>query len=892
MPQYHEGQTVVYRPVGEGPNSRTPESKGTISGVLTQDGLQAGRHVVASEEAPRYEKLSTFEVTISFITIGKSAPIFFKDHFSKKSFIVALSSWENVKRLLRSSEPRRVAVAAGPRPLSSRTSSSATTRHSFSWRRHSTAANSSCSSLEIINPEMVSGYRSRVTTVRSEAVDGDGHLKWAGPGQPDTPSRGSSVTSYPPSISEPTTMLPMLPYERILASGNGIVVALGLTEPVLYLEGVDQRETQTKSSMLRGALHLRITKPTKIKKIRLHFKGQAVTTWPEGVLDKKTRAQDKETITSYTWPFFNAQDNSAEYTYGADHIQFFKSKKAARNAPLHPINVPTAAINLPGHSTSNTSSNSTRRHSLQNSHSSNFQRSDSGYSSTGVAQRGYKIFPPGDYMFDFELQIQHKLPETVDCENISVKYDLTATIERAGTFRPKLVGSKEIPFIRTPFEGSLEHVEPIAISRTWDDQLQYDIIISGKSFPLGGTVPIAFKLTPLAKVSLHRIKVYVTESVQIWAQDRNLHQVAGRKQLLLFEKRADAPAFSAFPGSSMRIMSGGGVDWEQRDAGRRGEEHVINQRRSNLLGDFDTDFGVGPTELEFEVQLPSCPVMKRRDDGQRLHCDSTQNNVEINHWVKIVLRLSRPDESNPGKRRHFEISIDSPFHIISCMAQPNIYVPSYTSPSFFYADQYECGCSGATPVPQDASICQETLPLASPSANRPPPFYSENPASPASSSGSSPSTSSLEVFTHTHNTSHNSHNLDGSPTGLTLPEAAYLPQEGEQRPSHTRPRHQLQRGDHERSRPIHLLRLPSFAPPAFDAVPPPPPILTPPPDYSSHGFEERLESYFAEGHNSEGGYDGVCGNRQVHIPLTPGGRINRSMDLPRDFFTIERELSA
>ncbi|KAE8315610.1 hypothetical protein BDV24DRAFT_129847 [Aspergillus arachidicola] len=54
MPQYRNGQSVIYKPIG-GPDSRTPESIGTIQSVLTEPGNQAGRHVDASEENPRYE---------------------------------------------------------------------------------------------------------------------------------------------------------------------------------------------------------------------------------------------------------------------------------------------------------------------------------------------------------------------------------------------------------------------------------------------------------------------------------------------------------------------------------------------------------------------------------------------------------------------------------------------------------------------------------------------------------------------------------------------------------------------------------------------------------------------------------------------------------------------
>jgi hypothetical protein len=62
------------------------------------------------------------------------------------------------------------------------------------------------------------------------------------------------------------------------------------------------------------------------------------------------------------------------------------------------------------------------------------------------------------------------------------------------------------------------------------------------------------------------------------------------------------------------------------------------------------------------------------------------------------MRLSKPDTNDPTKRRHFEISIDSPFHILSCRAtQANISLPAYTSPESGVngTHLYDCGCPGA-----------------------------------------------------------------------------------------------------------------------------------------------------------------------------------------------------
>ena len=75
----------------------------------------------------------------------------------------------------------------------------------------------------------------------------------------------------------------MMRNEKVVASGHGITVSISLAEPVLFLEGFDRNDTDfRKATILRGSLHLKLTKSTKIKRIYLKFKGVAQTNWPEG----------------------------------------------------------------------------------------------------------------------------------------------------------------------------------------------------------------------------------------------------------------------------------------------------------------------------------------------------------------------------------------------------------------------------------------------------------------------------------------------------------------------------------------------------------------------------------------------------------------------------------
>lgn len=677
----------------------------------------------------------------------------------------------------------------------------------------------------------------------------------SGTGRPRTGSTStispvqSSVLESPTASSAASTApFPVIRNEKIVATGSGISVGIALTEPVLFLAGYDPNDPSTKkSAILRGQLHLKITKCVKIKKISICFRGHAQTDWPDGIPPKKTHFHDKKDLVTHGVIYFNHGDTALmKNDYGAHYYQYAKSSTAnlkdgvtATTRELRSRNGSSTSMHS-GHSShsGHTTTKELKALSLQSNASRSFGKNEAPPATQSHPQRNYRMFPVGDYLYSFEFPIDGSLPETIKTDLGFVRYDLEAIVERAGAFRPNLLGTMEVPVIRTPAEGSLEQVEPIAISRNWEDQLHYDIVISGKSFPLGSQVPIAFKLTPLAKVECHRIKVFVTENIQHWTADKSVHRLQPAKKVLLFEKRADSASTSTYPGSSIRVTAGGGIDWDHRAAAARGEE-IVDRRRTSLLGDLSSDIGIGPTEMEFSVQLPTCHEMKNRPESQRLHFDTTYENIQISHWIKIVLRLSKVDERDPTKRRHFEISIDSPFHLLSCKAtQANIYLPAYTSPNSEPASVQECECG----CPRTAKKDGQSTPVADVSRQSQPNM---------------------------------SRSFTSGSGGLARPAQAHLADD---------PPDRIQR-------PIHLLRFPSFAPPAFEEVPPPPPLITPPPDYSSivgnNDREAVLEDYFQRLSSYEEHADDDRGRGRVDVPLTPGGRVNRSMDVPRDWVRLD-----
>lgn len=94
-------------------------------------------------------------------------------------------------------------------------------------------------------------------------------------------------------------------------------------------------------------------------------------------------------------------------------------------------------------------------------------------------------------------------------------------------------------------------------------------------------------------------------------------------------------------------------------------------------------------------------------------------------------------------------------------------------------------------------------------------------------------------------------------------------------------------------RPIHLLRIPSFNPPAFSDDTPPPPLQTPPPQYESvvdGDPREGLADYFARLADAFADEeDENMGASRMELPLTPGGRLNRSMDERRAWQLLDHQ---
>lgn len=360
-------------------------------------------------------------------------------------------------------------------------------------------------------------------------------------------------------------------------------------------------------------------------------------------------------------PFFNAHYEGSESGYGTHCTYTLRDDKptnssttnlssSGMDSPASQSNFTLPMIgNRSSRSSTLLSSKDQKRLSLNSAHSRSFQKGESPFGPT-PQQKGYKVFHPGVYEYGFEIPIDNNSPETTKLPLASVIWQLEVIVERAGTFKPNLQGFKEIPVVRSPSEDSLELVEPISISRKWEDQLHYEIMISGKSFPLGSKIPIAFKLTPLAKVQVHKLKVYVSENFEYYASDRKVTRRDITRKILLLEKTAGKPLAKEYEPSEVRVLRGGEPSpterAERREAAmrQRNREARAHNRdpdplpevTENMLGDIDLGLEqfLGQTEIEMNVQLPTCEMMEK-DRTKRMVHDCTWKNVDVHHWIKV-----------------------------------------------------------------------------------------------------------------------------------------------------------------------------------------------------------------------------------------------------------------
>lgn len=327
------------------------------------------------------------------------------------------------------------------------------------------------------------------------------------------------------------------------------------------------------------------------------------------------------------------------------------------------------------------------------------------------------LYPAGDYVFHFTLAIDARTAETIRCPNGTVRYYIVARINRSSRFSFATTGHREITLVRSPpnmYDTTID--SPIAISRDWDNRLHYEIMCPKKYIPLGTSIPLSIKLTPIDKVQVHRVRVQVIETVNyICAKTDALQHIDPLRKVTLFQQRApsledaaentqghpDAAAASTStapdkhghsnnktkkksgltPGNLLSYLKSPTATTSSKHAPAASSVPSSSLISTTHSDELNADLGeLLSTTTEIECSLPFVSREENWDSVashhfiapptdsryfQFLRPDALYNPyIHVRHRLHVSFRLSKK-EANDAKRRYFEVLIDTPIHFMS-----------------------------------------------------------------------------------------------------------------------------------------------------------------------------------------------------------------------------------
>ncbi|AAS53472.2 AFR101Cp [Eremothecium gossypii ATCC 10895] len=501
------------------------------------------------------------------------------------------------------------------------------------------------------------------------------------------------------ALRERAASAPVFPLEKQLelprnatplAHVGSVQVFVQLAEPVIFLQGYDTHQWHERApSILRGSLVVRILKPTKLKSISLMFKGVCRTEWPEGIPPKKQEVVEVTDLLNHTWLFYHVDSHDKVAAQSEDLLarsdaSLYRPLPAATQSnkgssvslqtllsqeggELHGL---TPADEACGRRSTSTTRSLSSGKLLRRKGSPDPPRVRSGTnlftellsatlsngsegsvrsrsSHTGHAPAENFVFQPGDYIYSFEHPIPVSTQETILATFGTVNYLLDVTIERIGAFKSNVHARVPIKLIRTLSPNSVEDTEPIVISRDWEKELSYEIVIASKDIVLDAFLPISLSLNPRANLVLHRVRIFLTETLEYYCKGRKVHRVEPTKKFLLVEHKAP-PLKGIHEGASLS--------------------------RAKNLGNLLDDGAGGASKRQFTYQVF---VPERLNYQQCIHPNTASPHIKSNHWLQICLRLSRKVN---GSRKHYEISIDTPIHVLHRLcSHAHTLLPSYES---------------------------------------------------------------------------------------------------------------------------------------------------------------------------------------------------------------------
>ncbi|KAH9834108.1 uncharacterized protein C8Q71DRAFT_161021 [Rhodofomes roseus] len=266
---------------------------------------------------------------------------------------------------------------------------------------------------------------------------------------------------------------------------------------------------------------------------------------------------------------------------------------------------------------------------------------------------GWKEFKKGTYTWPISFAIPAASPPTLHCDLGHVTWKLKAYAHRPGTFTTKMSAAQEITVVACPSEDDLEETDSIIVERQWDTQMQYLITVSGRSFPIGGVMPVSITFMPWTKMKVYRISVLIEERVDYWTDFKRIARTDPLTRIVLMSvknQQKDGPYILPLDSSDSQAFM------HSPFAALVPEGEDVGEYASSLMGP-------GPWRIQTDLQLPeACNVLHFTNRNRR-------SNIFVTHMLKIIFRVERGDDQavdpQSGRRKLFDIVVQTPIHILS-----------------------------------------------------------------------------------------------------------------------------------------------------------------------------------------------------------------------------------
>ncbi|GAA6063662.1 hypothetical protein JCM10212_001661 [Sporobolomyces blumeae] len=304
----------------------------------------------------------------------------------------------------------------------------------------------------------------------------------------------------------------------------------------------------------------------------------------------------------------------------------------------------------------------------------------------GSSGDGWKEFKAGTYVYPISIPVPGTLPPTLSCEFGSVSYSLKATVVRAGALTTNLTAHADVTLVAMPGEDDTEESESIVVERFWETQMKYHVALSGKSFPIGGKIPLTIRLSPLAKVKVFRVSAQLEQKTSYFASvhsGRKLTRHETPRKVMLIRVDHKDPDEPMLP-----ILS------DNQDVLA---DHPLREWFINATSSDDTTPSLldpnGPWFLEHDLQLPDCSSKITFSTAHE------KANMAVSHVLKVMIRVERGDDEfldSKGKRKRWDIVVETPVHLLSCRCAQNL-LPAYTASTATLSSAHPSGSgSGAS----------------------------------------------------------------------------------------------------------------------------------------------------------------------------------------------------